>query len=127
MYAGPQHQPARQESQALLATPLRRVQMPEDSDTSPEERSGDSRSRYLATLFERARSSGAVGSQQIRDAVSAYVKELCTSGLQSPDVLFAVRQTLSTQILVSGKDREPDGRLVRHFVDECTRAFYCIA
>jgi hypothetical protein len=101
--------------------------MSEYADTSSEERSGDSRSRYLATLFERARSSGTVGSQQIRDAVSAYVKELCTSGLQSPDVLFAVRQTLSTQILVSGTDRQRDGRLVRHFVDECTRAFYRMA
>lgn len=101
--------------------------MSQDSDTLSKERSAESRSRYLATLFERARSSGAVGSLQIRDAVSAYVKELCTSGLQSPEVLFAVRQTLSTQILVSGTDHEPDGRLVRHFVDECTRAFYRIA
>ena len=127
MHAGPQHQPAGQESQALLATPQRRVQMSEDSDRSSEDRSGDNRNRYLATLFERARSSGAVGSQQIRDAVTAYVKELCTSGLQAPEVLFAVRQTLSTQILVSGTDRERDGRLVTHFVDECTRAFYRIA
>lgn len=101
--------------------------MSEDSDTTSEERIAERRSRYLALLFERARSSGTVGSQQIRDAVSAYVKELCTNGMRSPDVLFAVRQTLTTQILVSGKDREPDGRLVRHFVDECTRAFYRIA
>ena len=98
-----------------------------DHSTPPEERSGDSRSQYLATLFERARSSGTVGSQQIRDAVSLYVKELCRSGLQSPEVLFAVRQTLTTQILVSGTDRERDSTLVRHFVDECTRAFYRIA
>jgi len=98
-----------------------------DHSTPPEERSGDSRSQYLATLFERARSSGTVGSQQIRDAVSLYVKELCRSGLQSPEVLFAVRQTLTTQILVSGTDRERDPTLVRHFVDECTRAFYRIA
>lgn len=101
--------------------------MSADSDRVAETRDGDSRARELASLFERARSSGAVGSQQIRDAVSAYVKELCTSGMQSPDVLFAVRQTLTTQILVSGTDREPDARLVRHFVDECSRAFYRIA
>ena len=98
-----------------------------DRNTPREERSGDSRSQYLATLFERARSSGAVGSQQIRDAVSLYVKELCSSGMQSPEVLFAVRQTLGTQILVSGTDRERDSTIVRHFVDECTRAFYRIA
>jgi hypothetical protein len=101
--------------------------MSADSDSSSEERGGGRRSRHLAALFERARSSGTVGSQQIRDAVSAYVKELCTSGMQSPDVLFAVRQTLSTQILVSGTDRAKDGTLVRHFVDECTRAYYRIA
>lgn len=127
MHAGPQHQPAGQESQALLATPQRRVQMSADFDGSSEERGGDGRARQLASLFERARSSGAVGSQQIRDAVSAYVKELCTSGLQPPDVLFAVRQTLTTQILVSGTDRVLDGRLVTSFVDECTRAYYRIA
>jgi len=98
-----------------------------DRNRPPEERSGDSRSQYLATLFERARSSGAVGSQQIRDAVSLYVKELCSSGMQSPEVLFAVRQTLTTQILVSGTDRERDSTIVGHFVDECTRAFYRIA
>ena len=100
----------------------------ERSDEScSDERSDESRSDRLATLFERARSSGTVGSQQIRDAVSLYVKELCTSGLHSPEVLFAVRQTLSTQILVSGTDRERDSSVVRHFVDECTRAFYRIA
>jgi hypothetical protein len=101
--------------------------MTADFDRPRQEHGGDSRSGRLASLFERARSSGSVGSQQIRDAVSAYVKELCMSGLQSPEVLFAVRQTLTTQILVSGTDRERDGTLVRHFVDECTRAFYHIA
>jgi hypothetical protein len=101
--------------------------MSADFESSSEERGGNSRARQLASLFERARSSGAVGSQQIRDAVSAYVKELCRTGLQPPEVLFAVRQTLSTQILVSGTDRERDGRLVMHFVDECTRAYYRIA
>jgi hypothetical protein len=97
------------------------------SDSSRDQRSGDDRARQLALLFERARSSGTVGSQQIRDAVSAYVKELCTSGLHSPEVLFAVRQTLTTQILVSGTDREPDTRLMQDFVAECTRAYYRIA
>ena len=113
-----------QESQALLATPQRRVQMLADSHALSEERGGDSRSLRLASLFERARSCGNVGNQQIRDVVSAYVKELCTAGIRSPEVLFAVRQTLSTQILVSGTDRERDAGLVRDFVDECSRAFY---
>ena|ERR1700694_367940 len=101
--------------------------MSEDHSTSAEERGGDSRSQYVASLFERARSSGTVGSQQIRDAVSSYVKELCTTGMPSPEVLFAVRQTLSTQILVSGTDRTRDQTLIRRFVDECTKAFYGIA
>jgi hypothetical protein len=122
-----QHQPAVRESQALLATPQRQVEMKVDHSTPSEERGEDSRSQYLTILFERARSSGTVGSQQIRDAVTLYVKELCSSGMQSPEVLFAVRQTLSTQILVSGTDRERDSTIVRHFVDECTRAFYRIA
>lgn len=122
-----QHQPARQESQALLATPQRRVHMSVDPSTSSDERGSEIRSQRLASLFERARSSGTVGSQQIRDAVSAYVKELCMAGLPSDDVLFAVRQTLSTQILVSGIDRERDARVVRSFVEECSRAFYRIA
>ena len=98
--------------------------MSADSDTSSEERGGDSLSWYLASLFERARSSSTVGGQQIRDVVSAYVRELCTAGMKAPEELFAVRQTLTTQILVSGTDRGRDARLVRHFVDECSRAFY---